>query len=142
MILSSVQLEEPPKSNPTPPGSQPTSTPRAKSPSQHLLSISLPQLVPINHLPPTSARRCLVRPPYRDPIPTRTKEQNRAYAEWLFDSSTNVQRCLKRAVALCQDDLLRATDELLFSTHWIVTYMHQLGKLHSRNLTDGRVELL
>lgn len=127
MILASVQREEAPKSSSSPPGSQPTPPPRAKSPSQHILSLPFPHLVPTNHLPRTSARVCLVPPPYRDPIPERTKEQDRAYAEWLFESSSNVQRCLTRAVSYCQDDLLRAADELLVTTHWIVSYMHQLG---------------
>ena len=129
MILASVQHEEPPKARgSTPPGSQPTPPPRAKSPSQNLLSLSLPRLVPTNHLPPNSARVLLVEPPYRDDIPNRTKEQDRAYAEWLFDSSTNVQRCMTRAVSYCQEDLLRAADELLFTTRWVITYIHQLGK--------------
>ena len=128
MILASVQREEPPKSSGSPSGSQHTPPPRAKSPSLHILSLSLPHLVPTSHLPPTSARVCLVPPPYRDPIPERTKEQDRAYAEWLFESSSNVQLCLTRAITNCQDDLLRAADELLFTTHWIVSYIHQLGK--------------
>ena len=130
MILASVQREEPPKPSGSPPGLQPTPPPRAKSPSPHILSLSLPHLVPTSHIPRTSARVCLVPPPYRDPIPERTKEQDRAYAEWLFESSSNVQRCLTRAVTYCQDDLLRAADELLVTTHWIVSYIHQLGISH------------
>lgn len=89
--------------------------------------MSLPRLVPTENLARTSARVLLVPPPFRDDLPSRTKEQDRAYAEWLFDSGTNVQRCLVRAVAQYETDLLRAVDEVLVTTHWIVTYMHQLG---------------
>lgn len=140
MLLAAVQLEEPPKSSrATTPGSQPVPPPkRAKSPSQHILSITLPKLVPLNGPPRTSARHCLVDPPYREDPPNRTKEQERAYAEWLFESSTNVQRCMTSAVEHCQSDLLRAADETLFITHWIVSYLHQLGKnILEISLTSG-----
>ena len=91
--------------------------------------MSLPQLVSTENLARTSARVLLVPPPFRDSdLRNRTKEQDRAYAEWLFDGGTNVQRCLVRAVALCETDILRAVDELMVITHWIVTYMHQLGR--------------
>lgn len=49
------------------------------------------------------------------------------YAEWLFDMSTEVQRSLTRTLTFCPEDLLHAADELVFVTHWLVTYMHQLG---------------
>ena len=91
--------------------------------------MSLPRFVPTNNLPASSARVLLAPPPRRDDFRNRTREQNRAYAEWLFDAGTNVQRCLIRAVAICQTDLLRAVDELIVTTHWLVTYMHQLGNL-------------
>ena len=96
--------------------------------------MSLPQLVSTENLARTSARVLLVPPPFRDSdLRNRTKEQDRAYAEWLFDGGTNVQRCLVRAVALCETDLLRAVDELMVITRWIVTYMHQLGWSSVRN---------
>ena len=41
--------------------------------------------------------------------------------------SSNAQRCLTRAVVIGETDLLRGMDELCFTTHWLVTYMHQLG---------------
>jgi hypothetical protein len=90
--------------------------------------MALPRLVSTENLARTSARVLLVPPPVRDDLRNRTKEQDRAYGEWLFDGGTNVQRCLVRAVALCETDLLRAVDELMVITHWIVTYMHQLGR--------------
>jgi len=50
------------------------------------------------------------------------------YGEWLFESSSCVQMCLTRAVVLGeQGDLTRAVDEMCFITHWVVSYMHQLG---------------
>ena len=110
-------LYEPPS---TPPG-----PPTVPPPPQHILEIQLPRLVSLDNLPPTSARRLLTSPPHRDP--ERTKEQDLVYAEWLFNMSTQVQQCLTRTVTYCPDDLLRAADELLFITHWLVTYMHQLG---------------
>jgi hypothetical protein len=96
--------------------------------------MSLPRLVPRENLPRTSARIVLVPPPFRGDFLDRTKEQDRAYAEWLFDGGTNVQRCLVKAVALCETDLLRAVDELMVITHWIVTYMHQLGNPSAKNV--------
>ena len=107
------------------PPSTPPSPPTVPPPPQHILEMPLPRLAPLDNLPPTSARRLLTSPPHRDP--ERTKEQDLVYAEWLFNMSTQVQQCLTRAVTYCPDDLLRAADELLFITHWLVTYMHQLG---------------
>jgi hypothetical protein len=75
----------------------------------------------------TSARKLLLPPPERDGPNKRTKDQDRAYAEWLFDSSSNIQRCLVRAVAMAQEDPLGGVDEVLFITHWIVKYLHHLG---------------
>lgn len=43
--------------------------------------------------------------------------------------SSNVQRCLTKAVVIGETDLLKGMDELCVTTHWIVTYMHQLGTL-------------
>jgi hypothetical protein len=130
MLLAAVQLEEPPKSfRSTTPGSQSVPPPkRAKSPPQHIRGLSLPNLVPANGLPQTSARFCLVPPPYQDEPPNRTKDQERDYAEWLCESSTNVQRCMTRAVEYCQTDSLKAADEMLTITNWVVLYLHQLGK--------------
>ena len=102
-----------------------------KCPSRQIMEMSLPRLVGMRNLPRTSARVCLVPPPERDDPPNRTKEQDQRFAEWLFESSSNVQRCLTRAVMYCQDGhLLRAADELLVTTHWIVMYLNQLGRSH------------
>ena len=67
-------------------------------------------------------------PPIRDPVPDRTREQDRLYAEWLFEASTNVQVCLTRAVSYCPEDVLKAADEMLVISRWIVSHLHQLGK--------------
>ena len=123
ILLSTTKEELPPKSGPPTPGV------RAKLPSQHIRDIQLPRLVSLENLASTSARRCLVPPPEREELPRRTKDQNRVYSEWLFEMSSNVQRCLTRSVILGETDLLRGLDELCVITHWIVTYMHQLGTL-------------
>jgi hypothetical protein len=143
MVLSAVQREELPKVARSNPGAQPGAPIRAKSPSAYILSLALPRLVPTNQPPRTSARVCLVAPPPRDDFASRTNEQNRIYAEWLFDSSSHVQRCLTRAVAYCSETLLTAADELLVITKWIVSYMHQLGILpFHKEFSNCRIELL
>jgi hypothetical protein len=97
------------------------------------------------HLPafvrsqPNSARGTLRGPPHRDE--TRTREGDIAYAQWLFEASSNVQMFLGKVYVLCQEDTLRAADELLCITHWIVTWQHQLG-MTLGGLGNGRVELL
>lgn len=98
-----------------------------KSPPQHIVEMALPRLIDSTHPPGNSARKLLVAPPHRDDFLKRTDAQDYKYPLWLFHSSTNVQFCLAQAVDLCKEDLPRAADELIVITHWVVTYLHQLG---------------
>lgn len=121
LILLSVQKEEAPNSL------NPPTYPCAKSPSPHILGLQLPQLVDTTHPSKYSARALLVPPPTRNDPDLRSEGKDIAFASWLFISSTNVQRCLLRAASLGSRDLLRAADELMVTTQWIVTYLHQTG---------------
>jgi len=139
-ILHSTQYEDPPKpsQHSTASGISPQNNVIRRAPFTHLQIQSLPRLVPTTNLPRTSARICLRPPPERDELPQRTKEQDQRFAEWLFDSSSNVQRCMTRAVMYAQEgDLLRSADELLVSTHWTVKYLHQLGITPSERADVG-----
>ena len=121
LILNSVQREDATK------GSNPSAYLRAKSPSPHILELQLPKLVDTTHPSKYSARVLLGPPPPRKDPDLRSKGEDYDFAYWLFISCTNVQRCLSRAAHLGSQDLLRAADELMFITHWIVTYLHQTG---------------
>lgn len=133
LIIIATTKEDTPKTPPAPGGPY-----RTTSPSQQILKLVLPRLLPTESVATSSssqisgvvsARKVLLAPPERDHVPARrTREQNRMYGEWLFESSSCVQRCLTRAVVLGeQGDLTRAVDEMCFITHWVVSYMHQLG---------------